>query len=607
MARRHSARSYGQLALLFAIAFAALAGVVELLDYFGIPADVLGTVVCAAGLLGLCAIGIYSGTMQASEFYLAGRAVPPAGNGAAGAAAVISGTLFIGLAGAYFAGPDRAVASTVGWCFGFVVLTVGLAPYMRKSGAFGVVDFLGIRYGSRAVRLAASVVVVAALLPAIAAVLALAAMIAANLLGIPLTSSLVLVATVVLVTTVLGGLRAVTRTAIAEYIVLASAIVIPVTVASLREYHAPVPQLGFGFALRDAGLLALANGHDIGTFFAAGSWSWLGGGVAASLATALVLAAGVASLPQLLGRMAAVRGPGSARRSASWSLVFALIVISAAPAYAALSHYLIMRDLADVPIEHLPDWVFTFGHLGLAKICGVDATSVNQLLGACSRTPGFTGNLSASDFSLAGDAVVLAAPGIFGLPDVVTALVALGALAAALAAAKAMTFAAASALGHDLYAGVSERTPSAGRQLIVTRLAMIGLVIVATWLAGLHPGDAVALAPGSVAMAAGALFPALILGVWWKQATASGALAAIIAGGVVTAALVLHAHFPGFLPFGNLGLNELTAGIVGLPVGFVAAIAISLAFETTDIDRDVVVDAIRRPGGTPFVQESESL
>jgi cation/acetate symporter len=607
MASRQPARSYGQLAILFGIAFAILAAILELLDYFGVPADILGTAVCGVGLAALAAIGIYAGTMQTSEFYLAARAVPAAGNGAASAVSVISGTLFIGLAGTYFAGADKAVAATIGWCFGFVVLTVGLAPYFRKSGAFGVVDFLGLRYGGHAVRLAAAVVVAVALFPATAAAFALAAEIAANLLGLPASSALAIVAAVVMATTVLGGLRAITRTAIAEYIVVASAIVVPVTVVAFREYHSPVPQLSFGLALHDAALLALAGGRDIATFRTSSAWSWIGGGAFNSLATVAVLTAGVAALPQLLMRSAAVRGPATARRSAAWGLLLLLIVVSAAPAYAAFARYLILRDVVDVPIEHLPDWIFTFGHLGLVRICGIEATSVNALLGACSNHPGFTGNLAASDLSVADDAVVLAAPGIFNLPDVITALVALGALAAALAAGKAMAFAIASAFGHDLYRGMSEVAPSAGRQLIVTRLALVLVTALAAWFAGRHPDDAIALAPGAIAMAAGGLFPALILAVWWKPATAPGALGAIIGGGAVTAALVLHSRYPGFLPVGDLHLTEITAGIVGLPVGIVAAVALSLGFSPSGENRMAVVDAIRRPGGTPIVQESESL
>ena len=607
MARRPPARSYGKLALLFAIAFAILAGVLGLLDYFGLPADILGSAVCGAGLVALAAIGVYAATMQSSEFYLAARAVPAAGSGAASAASVISGTLFIGLAGTYFAGADGAVAATVGWCFGFVVLAVGLAPYFRKSGAFGVVDFLGVRYGGRPVRIAATLVVATALFPATAAAFALGAVITSNLLGVSAAAALVMIGVVVLVTTALGGVRAITRTAIAEYIVMASAIVVPATIVAFHEYGSPLPQLTFGLALHDAGLLALASGRDIATFTGSGAWSWLGGGAFNTMATIAVLATGVAALPQLLMRSATVRGPEGARRSASWGLLFILVVIGVAPAYAAFAHYLIARDIADLPLERLPDWIFTFGHLGLVKICGIAATSVNALLGACSSTAGFTGNLAANELAVSGDAVVLAAPGIFGLPDVVTALVALGALAAALAAGKAMAFAIASAFGHDLYSGMTDVPPSSGRQLILTRLTLVAVIVLAAWFGGRHPGDAIALAPGAVAMAAGGLFPALILGVWWKRATAMGALGAIVAGGSVTAALVLHRHYPGFLPFGDLRLSEVTAGIAGLPVGFAAAVALSLASEPPNAERMGIVDAIRRPGGTPFVQESESL
>jgi cation/acetate symporter len=608
MARRHPVKSYGRLAALFALSFAILAAVLELLDYFGLPGDILGSVVCGVGLVALAAIGLHAGTLQTSEFYLASRAVPPAGNGAAGAMSVISGTLFVGLAGTYFAGSGTAVAATIGWCFGFLVLNVALAPYFRKSGAFGVVDFLGIRYGGGAVCIAAAIVAVAALLPATAAAFALASSIAANLLGISTNAALAIAVLLVLTTTVAGGLRAITRTAIAEYIVVASALIVPITVVALHEYGSPLPQISFGTALRDAGLLVLANGRDIATFASRGAWTWSGGSGFNAMATTIVLAAGVAALPQLLMRSAAVRSPEGARRSATWGLLFVLAVISAAPAYAAFVRYLVVRDVTDLPIEKLPDWIFTFGHLGLVKICGANALSINTVLGACSSAPGFTGNLAANDLAIAGDSVVLAAPAVFGLPNIATALVALGALAATLAAAKAAAFASASAIGHDLYRGFGDLRPSAGRQLIVTRLALVVIVAAAAWLARRNPADAVGLAPGAIAMAAGGLFPALVLGVWWKRANGVGAAAAIVSGGAVTAAIVLQHHYPGFLPFGDLHLNEITAGAVGLPIGLIAAVAASLAFEPSDYaGRSAIVDAIRRPGGTPFVQESESL
>ena len=607
MARRRPATTYGRLAALFALAFAVLGAILALLDYFGLPSPVLGTVLGGATLVAFAAIGINAGTMQTSEFYLAARALPAPVNGVASAAAVLSGTLFLGLAGNYFARPDSAPAITIGWCLGFVILAVGIAPYFRKSGAFGAVDFLGVRYGGRAVRLAATIVVVAALIAAIAAAIATASMITALLLDVSSGSALVIVAAFVISTTVLGGMRAITRTAIAEYIVLAAAFLVPVTIVAVREYGSPLPQVSFGLALRDAALLVLASGRDLAAAPPGTWWSSAAGGPLTFFATVVTLAAGVASLPHLLMRSATVRGPDRARRSVAWGLLFLLVVVATAPAYAAFARLLILREVVDVPIENLPDWIFTFGNLGLVRICGVDATSVNAVLGACSAIAGFTGNLAATDLAVSGDAVVLAAPAIFDLPIVATALVALGALAATLAATKAMAFALASAVGHDLYGSAREIHPSAGRQLIVTRLLLIAAIAFAAWFAAKAPGDAFALAPAAISLSAGGLFPALILAVWWKRATAAGAVAGIVAGFAVTAGLILDRHYPGFLPFGRLGFSELTAAIAGMPVGFLVAITASLASRPPTEERQVIVDAIRRPGGAPFIQESESL
>jgi cation/acetate symporter len=607
MARRAPSATCGRLATLFALAFATLGAILGLLDYFGLPANVVGSVLGGAVLLAFAAVGSSAGTMQTSEFYLAARALSPPVNGVACAAAVVSGTLFLGLAGSYFADADAAVAITIGWSLGFAVLAVCLAPYFRKSGAFGVVDFLGVRYGGRAVRLAAAIVVALALFAATAAAMVTASALTAALLGVPAAGAVAIVTAIVMVTTVFGGMRAISRAALVEYIVLAAAFLIPVTVVAIREYASPLPQFTFGFALRDAALLALAAGRDLAAPPAGRSWTSAGGGAFTFFATVATLAAGVASLPHLLMRSAMVRGPDRARRSVAWGLVFVFLIVATAPAYAAFAHFLILRDVVDGPIENLPDWIFTFGNLGLVRICGVDAISVNAVLGACSGAAGFTGNLAASDLSVSGDGLILAAPAIFDLPAVASALIATGALAATLAAAKAMAFALASALGHDLYGSAREIHPSAGRQLIITRVLLIAIVLAAAWLAADAPGDAFALAPAAISLSAGALFPALILAVWWKRATSSGAVAGILTGLAVTGGLILDCRYPGFLPFGRLDFSELTAAIVGMPLGFLAAIGVSLASRPPAEERQVIVDAIRRPGGAPFVQESESL
>lgn len=595
--------SHGRAAALFAAAFVLLVAVLALLDHFGLPPAALSATLAGAVLIAAVVLGINGGTMQASEFYLAGRTLAPGQNGTATAAAAISSIVFLGLGGAFYAAGADAAALIIGLALGLLILTVGIAPYFRKSSAFGVADFLGLRFGGRAVRVVAAAIAVPALFIGLISALAVAAFLTAMLFGIGDGAALAIVVTVVLVASALGGLRAVTRTAILEYVVLAVGIVAPAAVVSLREYSLPIPPLAFGNAVKEAALLVTASGHDLAAAFA-GGFAPTGDNVFAEM---VVLAAGVAALPHVLMRSAAVRGPDRARRSGAWALAAVLLVALMAPAYAAFSRLVILRELVDGPIESLPDWVFSFGSLGLVRLCGIAATSVDAVLGACSARPGFTGNLNAGDLALGSDAVVLAGPAIFGLPYVASALVAVGALAASLAAAKAMAFALASSIGHDLYAGALDAHASAGRQLIITRLATVVGVGLAAWCAEGAGSAAFGIAPIAIALSAAGLFPALILAVWWRRANATGAIAGMVAGGLLAATLIAEHRFPGFLPFGRLGFDDLTAGIVGMPIGFLAAIAATLATDPPSEERRVFIDAMRRPGGTPFVQETESL
>ncbi len=596
---------YGRTAALFTAGFLAFVAVLSVLDYYGLPEPILATSLAVGLLAALFAISINAGTLQASEFYLAGRVVPAGQNGIATAAAAISAFVFLGVGGTAFSDLTSAAALTTGLALGFLALAVLVAPYMRKSSAFGVADFLGIRYGGRGVRIAGAIGVVAITLPALAAAIAAAAFVLTLMVGASGSVALWIVILMVLAATVLGGLRALTRTALAEYAVMAIAIVGPAMVVSWAEYGWPLPFLTFGAALKGADLLALAGGSDLAP---AGITSFApavtGGSAFAAL---IVLAAGIPALPQLLMRSATVRGADRARRSAAWALLAVLVIALTAPAYPAFARLYILREIAGSPLEQLPDWVFSFGQLGLVKLCGANATSVNDILAACSAIPGFTGNLDPADLAIAGDAITLASPAITDLPFVASALVAAGALAAGLAAAKAAAFALAAAIGHDLYAGALDAHASAGRQLIVTRLVTIVAVLIAAWIAAASGLAAFGLASGAIALAAATLSGPLVLGIWWKRTNAYGAICGMITGGVITAGLIAEIRFPGFLPFGKLGFDELTAGIVGLPLSFAATIGGSLATDPPPAERAAIVDAIRRPGGTPFVQEAESL
>ncbi|MCR4281454.1 MAG: VC_2705 family sodium/solute symporter [Bauldia sp.] len=611
MARTRPAGTHRRIATLFTGAFLVLVVVLALLGNFGLPEALLGAILGGAMLVTFAAIGLNAGTMETSEFHLAGRSVSAAANGMASAAAVMGGAIYLGLAGVTFADAWTGAAFTVGWSLGLAILAVLIAPYFRKSAAFGVADFLGIRYDSRLVRSVAAAAVAAALTAALAAALATASFAAASLFGVAPGTALLVVAVVVACSTVLGGMRAITLSAIVQYIVLAVAFLAPVAIVSAREFSVPLPQLTFGFALEQAALAAGAGG---GTLVAALPGRFLpfeAGGPAALFASILCLAAGVAALPHLVVRTATVPRVDDARRSAGWTLLFLLVVALTVPAYAAFAKLTIVRDLVGTGLEMLPDWVFDFGALGQVQICGTDATSAMAAIEACHAGPNFTGNLAASDLAIGGDVLVLAAPAIFDLPFVGSALIAAGALAATIATANAIAFALASAIGHDLYGGVIDIRASAGRRLIVTRVFLLLAIAGGAWLAANRAEDAFALALTAISLSAGGLFPAMVLGVWWKRANAGGAVAGIVVGTLVTAAIAVEHRFPGTLPLGalnpaRLGLNELTAAIVGMPLGFLAVVAVGLLSAGPSEEREALVDAIRRPGGTPFVQESES-
>lgn len=612
MARPISAGMYRRVAGLFTAAFLLGLIVLALLGHFGLPAELLGPTLGGAILVTFAVVGIQAGTLDLSEFQLASRNVSAAANGMASAAAVMGGAIYLGLAGVFLADVWTGAAITAGWTLGCVILAVGVAPYIRKSGAFGIADFLGLRFKSRRVRAAAAVAVAIALVAALGAALAMGVYVATLFFGVSSGMALAIVAGVVMVSTLFGGMRALTVTAIIQYVVLAIAFLVPLAVVSVQEFFVPLPQFTFGFAFDKALLLQEATGDVLATPRPGSFLALHSGNGPALVAAILSLAAGVAVLPHLAIRTATVARVHEARRSAGWTLFFFLVVALAAPAYAAFTQLIVMRDLAGTGLERLPDWIFAYGPLGWIGVCGTAPGDAIAAIEACRAAgSGFTGNLAAADLTLSGDGVVLGGPALFELPYVATALVATGALAAAIAAANAIAFTIASAIANDLYGNAIATHVSAGRQLIVTRVAIVLVVLAGAWLAASQPGDLLGLMVAAVALSAGGLFPAVILGIWWKRTTATGALAGIAAGTLVTLVIVIERHAPGFLPLGainpaRLGFDELTAAIIGVPVGIIATVATSLAAAPPEVTDDARIDAIRRPGGTPFVHETES-
>jgi cation/acetate symporter len=427
-----------------------------------------------------------------------------------------------------------------------------VAPYLRKAAAVSIADFLAIRFGSAAVRLAAFVVTVACLAAFLVAEIAVAGQIAAMLLPIGPEAAIVIVVVIILAGTLLGGMEAVTMTAIAQYIVLAIAFLTPVTVLSLQHFDFPLPQLSYGYALKEVANLGGPIAVDTANRFlplpAMDGFNMV--------VLALCLAAGVATLPHVATRSATATGIGAARRSAGWAFFFILVIVATAPAYGAFAQLVRLQNPAGASF----DAAF----------------------------------------------VVLSLPEVADLLPAISALAATGALAAVLAAATALLFAIASTTGHDFYGGILDRKGPSGRRLIVTRVILIAVAGVAGWQAARAADQVFAVAATSVSLAASGLFPALVLGVWWKRATALGALAGIVFGFAAATAyvwMIVYGDMPPWQPLGTAGpgLPPMVAAFFGLPVGFLAIVLVSQITPTQLPQRAEILKTIRRPTPSPTV------
>lgn len=594
-------RRLGKVYGLLATAFVLFLIVITMLDQFGLPERVTAVLIVMITVVTYAAIGVVSRTLSLAGFHLADRFVPAGFNGMASATAILAFP-FVGLAGAFLADRFLGLAIAAGLVSGFALLAVVVAPYYRKSGAVTLPDYLAVRFGNPLVRIVAAIVLAAVTIPILAATMAITGEVAAAVLHLAPEAAAIAVLVTVLLTSLLGGMRATTFASGAQAIVVLFAILVPTMLLSLQEFRFPIPQITFGYALAEAE----AGGGPIGVL-AGNTLRTAGLDGFNTLALALGLAMGVASLPQLVARFGAAPGAGQARLTAGWALVVAGIVVCTAPAIAAFVRLAILRDVVGVELADLPQWLFDYGRAGMIEVCGEAPVSAAAIGAACGAGTVING-LTPSDIALDADLVTLGFADITGLPYVLTALIAAGAIAAALGTAAAALTTIAASLGNDILAGLFARRASAGRRLIVTRLAMIAVAALGAWIAFNRPDDAFAYAIAAPSVAAAGFFPALVLAVFWKRATFWGALLGMAAGAGVTAAYAAMVISGGLPPLVVPGLTETgisapASGVFGVPLGFAVTIAVSLVTRAPGLGRREVVDAIRRPSPDPVLED----
>ena len=585
----------GKIYTIYTGGFLAFVVFLGILEQLGVPERIIGFLFVGLTLAVYAGIGVLSRTMQVSEYYVAGRAVPAVYNGMATAADWMSGASFLAMAGTlYLLGYD-GLAFVVGWTGGYVLVAVLIAPFLRKFGAYTVPDFLAARFGGNLARFIGIIVLLAASFVYVVAQIRGTGLIAERFLDIPYNIGVFVGLAGILFCSMLGGMRAVTWTQVAQYIVLIIAYLVPVVIMSYKFTGVPIPQIMYGQALEQITqleqtkeVLAGVKPH-IQPFHTYDPFNFF--------ALIFCLMLGTASLPHVLMRFFTTPSVREARYSVGWALFFIFILYFTAPAYAAFVKLEIYQNVLGTALDRLPDWVYVWGAHGKVKICGVAAASVDVVQQACSAKG--VSVLDWKNFSIAKDVVVIATPEIAGLPFVITGLVGAGGLAAAMSTADGLLLAMANALSHDIYYRMLDPNAPTGRRLIAARIILIGVAILGATTATVAPPDILKLVAWAFSLAAAGNFPALVLGIWWKRTNPQGAIAGMLAGFGVTLAYLIWTAAPP-LGLGNpelFGLKNISAGLFGIPIGFIVMVLVSRMTPPPSPELQALVDEIRTPKG----------
>jgi cation/acetate symporter len=631
--------------------FVAFIILVAVLEQVGVPNRILGYMFVGFTILVYAFIGIVSRTVQVSEYYVAGRRVPAFYNGMATGADWMSAASFIGMAGSLFLLGYDGLAFVLGWTGGYVLVAVLIAPFLRKFGAYTVPDFLSARYGGNLARFLGVIVLICCSFTYVVAQIFGTGLIAQRFLGMDFQVAVYVGLFGILLCSMLGGMRAVTWTQVAQYIVLIVAYLVPVIILSAQKYGLPIPQLTYGKALEQISGLEqsfLQNGLATAAALKPHVQPFLNYSPANYFALIFCLMVGTASLPHVLMRYFTTPSVREARVSVAWSLFFIFLLYFTAPAYAAFSKLEVYQTVIGRSLDDVRPWLLTYGNLGLVKICGVDAISVDAIKAACGKLAGHAGVIRLQDFAINTDVVVISTPEIAGMPYVIAGLVAAGGLAAALSTADGLLLAIANALSHDVYYKMIDPNAPTHRRLIVSRVLLVLVAVLAAWTASTRPSDILAMVSWAFSLAAGGLFPALVLGIWWKRTNSAGAVAGIIAGFSVTLMyLVVSRYFPGFgvnylgmtsllnpvtgaplldiaalkangavfnegwvavshpmaSKVGWFNINNISSALFGLPVGFAVMIGVSLMTRAPSLAMMNFIDECRRPRGKTMMEE----
>jgi cation/acetate symporter len=537
-------------------------------------------------------VAIWSRASSTGEFYIAGAGVPPVVNGMATAADWMSAASFISMAGLIsFMGRDGSVY-LMGWTGGYVLLALLLAPYLRKFGKYTVPDFVGDRYYSRTARIVAVICAIFVSFTYVAGQMRGVGIVFSRFLNVDITVGVLIGMGIVFFYAVLGGMKGITYTQVAQYCVLIFAYLVPAIFISLLMTGNIIPQLGFGGILADGSgefLLDKLNGLSQELGFDAYT-----DGRKATIDVFFITAAlmvGTAGLPHVIVRFYTVPRVSAARSSAGWALLFIAILYTTAPAVAAFARTNLLNTVSDAKYAEVPDWFKNWEATGLIKFDDKNEDGRIQYQGAHSEIE--------NELTIDRDIMVLANPEIAKLPNWVVGLVAAGGLAAALSTAAGLLLVISTSIAHDLLKRELVQDISEKNELIAARIAAGVAVCIAGYF-GINPpgfvGQVVAFAFG---LAAASFFPAIIMGIFWKRMNNIGAISGMIVGITFTAGYIIFFKF--IRPELNVpahwlfGISPEGIGTLGMLLNFLVSIPVSLLTAPPPSEVQELVDNIRSP------------
>ncbi len=556
-------------------------------------------------------IAIWSKAKSTGDFYVAGKGVNPVANGMATAADWMSAASFISMAGIIaFAGYDASVY-LMGWTGGYVLLALLLAPYLRKFGKFTVPQFIGDRYYSKTARIVAVVCLIIISFTYVAGQMRGVGIVFSRFLEVEILTGLIIGMGIVFFYAVLGGMKGITYTQVAQYCVLIFAYMVPAIFISLQATGNPVPQLAFGSEMTGEGMYLLTKLDNVVQSLGFTAHTDGGKSTVDMFFITAALMVGTAGLPHVIVRFFTVPKVADARKSAFWALFFITILYTTAPAVGALGRMNLIETMqpgevgsatGNLAYEQKPGWFTTWEKTGLLTFDDKNGdgriqyyNDKNEAFKATADSYGWKGN----ELKVDRDIMVLANPEIAQLPNWVIALIAAGGIAAALSTAAGLLLVISAAISHDLVKGIFAPEISEKKELMVGRIAAAVAILIAGYLGANPPGFVAQVVALAFGLAASSLFPAILMGIFSKKANKTGAIAGMVVGIVFTLGYIIYFKFM-HLELNNadhwwFGISPEGIGTLGMILNFVVATVVSKVTAPPPAEIQQLVESIRVP------------